>query len=47
MKIDVYDTYGESKQGELIHFDVFIESGVAADKAYQYAMRYKGLSALI
>lgn len=36
MKIDVYDSYAQSKQGHIMHFDVFVESGTSKDKAYAY-----------
>ncbi|PJB71360.1 MAG: DUF2024 domain-containing protein [Alphaproteobacteria bacterium CG_4_9_14_3_um_filter_47_13] len=37
MKIDVYDTYATSKNGNIMHFDVFIPNGENGDKAFQYA----------
>ena len=40
MKIDVYDTFAKSNNGETVHFDVFVEEGIASDKAYDYALTY-------
>ena len=34
MKIDVYDTYATSKNGNIMHFDVFIPNGENGDKAF-------------
>ncbi len=36
MQIDVYDSYAQSKNGHVIHFDVFVESGTAKEKAFEY-----------
>lgn len=33
MNIDVYDSYAKSTDGRLMHFDVFVKSGVSADEA--------------
>lgn len=40
MQIDVYDTYATSKQGAVIHFDVFVERGTGGDKAFEYARKW-------
>ncbi len=37
MKIDVYDTYANSKNGHIIHFDVLIPSGEGKEKAVKFA----------
>lgn len=37
MKIDVYDTYAKSKDGHVIHFDVFVAQGTDAGVAFSYA----------
>jgi len=39
MKIDVYDSYAHSN-GRLMHFDVFVETGVSASKALEYGKRW-------
>lgn len=42
MKIDVYDTYAKDRNGQLVHFDVFVKEGTDDKKAYQYALEYLG-----
>ncbi len=37
MKIDVYDTYAPAGGKRLIHFDVLVEHGTKAEKAYHFA----------
>ncbi|MEZ5814535.1 MAG: DUF2024 family protein [Alphaproteobacteria bacterium] len=37
MEVDVYDTYAQSAQGRMIHFDVLVPSGTSADQAFAYA----------
>lgn len=40
MKIDVYDTYATSKEGSIIHFDVFLPEGKSAEIALRYAKAF-------
>ena len=40
MKIDVYDTYATSKNGNMIHFDVFVEHGALGSRAFNYAKQF-------
>lgn len=35
MKIDVYDSYANSRDGRLMHFDVFVKSGTSAEVAWR------------
>lgn len=39
MEIFVYDTYAKAKNGDLMHFDVFINER-NDDKAYEYAKKW-------
>ena len=39
MNIDVYDSYAKSN-GRLMHFDVFVESGTAPQKALEYGRQW-------
>ena len=36
MQIDVYDSYAQSKNGNVMHFDVFVERGASKEKAFEY-----------
>ena len=36
MKIDVYDSYANTTDGRLMHFDVFVETGTSADAALRF-----------
>jgi len=38
MKIDIYDTYANTEDGKVIHFDVVVENGTSKEKAYEYAL---------
>ncbi len=40
MKIDVYDTYANSKKGHVIHFDVLLPSGDGKEKAVKFAQEF-------
>lgn len=40
MKIDVYDTYAQSKNGKVIHFDVFLPHGGDKETAVRYAQGF-------
>ncbi len=40
MQIDVYDTYAPSRQGRVMHFDVLVSQGVAAEDALRYAQEW-------
>lgn len=40
MKIDVYDSYAKSSTQELMHFDVFVESGTSAEDALNYGKQW-------
>ena len=40
MKIDVYDTYAHSKNGHVIHFDVFVKEGTDPKIAFAYAEKF-------
>jgi len=37
MEIDVYDTYAKSRDGSVLHFDVFVKRGADKDLAFKYA----------
>jgi hypothetical protein len=37
MKVDVYDTYVRTEEGDLMHFDVFLPSGEGHHMAAGYA----------
>jgi hypothetical protein len=37
MKIDVYDTYLKGRNGELVHFDVFVPMDTPKEKAFKAA----------
>ena len=37
MRVDVYDTYATTAEGQVIHFDVLIASGRDSQKAYEHA----------
>ena len=39
MKIDVYDSYAQSNR-RLMHFDVFVKSGVSAEQALEYGRKW-------
>lgn len=40
MNIDVYDTYAQSENGQLIHFDVFVKQGTSKELASEYAQNF-------
>jgi hypothetical protein len=40
MKIAVYDTYAQSKNGHVIHFDVFVKEGTSNDLAFEFAQKF-------
>jgi Domain of unknown function (DUF2024) len=40
MKIDVFDTYVFVNSGQVLHFDVLVQSGTAKEEALIYAENY-------
>ena len=40
MKIDVYDSYATRLDGQLMHFDVFVESRSSAQQALEYGRQW-------
>ncbi len=40
MKIDVYDSYAQTRQGHVMHFDVFVETNTSAEQALQYGKNW-------
>jgi len=40
MKIAVYDTYAQSENGQVIHFDVFVKEGTSNDLAFGFAKKF-------
>ncbi len=40
MEVDVYDTYARSSTGGVIHFDVLVPKGTAADKAFAWGREW-------
>lgn len=40
MKIDVFDTYAFASTGQVLHFDVLMQSGTSKEQALIYAERY-------
>ncbi len=40
MRIDVYDSYAKSRQGALMHFDVFVPSGASSEQALLYGKQW-------
>lgn len=36
MEIDVYDSYGRSNTGQLMHFDIFVAKGTSKEQALSY-----------
>lgn len=40
MKIDVYDSYANTLDGRVLHFDVFVKSETNADIALQYGKNW-------
>ena len=40
MKIDVYDSYANTVDGRLVHFDVFVKSGTDPDSALRHGKEW-------
>ncbi|WP_261844840.1 DUF2024 family protein [Aliamphritea ceti] len=40
MKIDVYDSYSQSAEGQLMHFDVLVAAGTSQQQAHQYGQQW-------
>lgn len=40
MKVDVYDTYAQSRKGQTLHFDVLVPEGIGSDTAFKYAQEW-------
>ena len=40
MKIDVYDSYARNLAQQVMHFDVFVESGTSAEEALAYGQKW-------
>ncbi len=40
MKIDVYDSYAQTREGRVMHFDVFVETNTPAEQALQYGKNW-------
>ena len=40
MKIDVYDSYAQRRDGGTMHFDIFVESTASAEQALAYGRHW-------
>ncbi len=40
MRIDVYDSYANTKSGRRMHFDVFVKSGTSPEEALLFGKRW-------
>ena len=40
MKIDVFDSYAQTNDGQIMHFDVFVKSGTAKEQALLYGREW-------
>ena len=42
MKIDVYDSYATKQNGQIMHFDVLVESNTPASQALSFGQQWLG-----